>query len=76
MKFNQRRKSMKKLALISLISCLAIAHAETKSMQTFNRMCAEAKTLKQKQAYCGLVEKQKRAEEIFKQFESRKKEKS
>lgn len=42
---------------------------ESKSIKTFEQLCKNAKDVSMREHYCKLLEQQKKAEAIFKDFE-------
>ncbi|HAT7747583.1 TPA: hypothetical protein KKX05_002750 [Legionella pneumophila] len=58
----------------AIISYASTLNAESKSIETFHNLCKNAQTEALREKYCELEKKQRRAEEIFKDFDSKKKE--
>lgn len=73
-----RRIFMKNVILFSLataiISYTSTLNAESKSIETFHNLCKNAQTEASRAKYCELEKKQRRAEEIIKDFDSNKEE--
>ncbi|OJY38306.1 MAG: hypothetical protein BGO90_02040 [Legionella sp. 40-6] len=62
---------MKKLIFVLLCfpTMIFANQAEKSSIQTFEQLCKNAKEVSMRDHYCKLLEQQKKAEAIFKDFE-------